>query len=100
MVLPDHLFVRRGEVEADVETQDEDILRPWVDPHGLKLIDRTWWKGDQRVITSGMEGKRQLVHDHHDLPVYGHPGIARTIDLTSRQYWWPRMRQEIGRAHV
>ena len=88
-VLPDHLFTRSGRVEDDTETQDEDTLRPWVDPHGLKKIDGIWWKDEQRVVTSNMEGRRQLVHNHHDLPTYGHPGIARTIELTSRQYWWP-----------
>jgi hypothetical protein len=35
------------------------------------------------------------VHDHHDLPTYGHPGISHTTALTERHYWWPHMRQEI-----
>ena len=36
-----------------------------------------------------------ITQAHHDPPVYGHPGINRTIQLVSRHYWWPGMRQEI-----
>jgi hypothetical protein len=34
MVLPDHLFVRLSLME-DEERQNEETLRPWVDPHNL-----------------------------------------------------------------
>jgi hypothetical protein len=47
------------------------------------------------VVTGDLAYRRQVVHDHHDLPAYGHPGISRTTALTERHYWWPRMRQEI-----
>ena len=32
---------------------------------------------------------------HHDPPAYGHPGISRTLELTARRYWWPRMTQDV-----
>ena len=32
---------------------------------------------------------------HHDPPAYGHPGISRTLELTARRYWWPRMAQDV-----
>ena len=32
---------------------------------------------------------------HHDQPAYGHPGISRTLELTARRYWWPRMSQDV-----
>jgi hypothetical protein len=47
------------------------------------------------VVTGDLAYRRQVVHDHHDLPAYGHPGISRTTALTEHHYWWPRMRQEI-----
>ena len=34
---------------------------------------------------------------HHDSLMAGHPGRAKTIELTSRSYWWPKMRKEIDR---
>ena len=32
---------------------------------------------------------------HHNPPAYGHPGISRTLELTTRRYWWPRMVQDV-----
>jgi hypothetical protein len=77
------------------EAQDEEELRPWVDSHGLRKVEEVWWKDGRRVVTGNAERRRQLVHDHHDLPAYGHPGISRTTDLVSRHYWWPRLRQDV-----
>ena len=36
-----------------------------------------------------------IIKAHHDSSVYGHPGITRTHQLTARQYWWPKMLQDI-----
>ena len=33
--------------------------------------------------------RRQIVHNHHDSPVAGHPGRWKTLELVSRNYWWP-----------
>jgi hypothetical protein len=93
-VLPDQLFVRLSLTE-DEERQDEETLCPWVDSYNLQEIDGVWWKEGRRVVTGDLAYQRQVVHDHHDLPAYGHPGISRTTALTERHYWWPRMRQEI-----
>ena len=49
-VLPDRLFIR-ALASQDLE-QDKEILKPWVDPHKLKQISGTWWKGNQLVITA------------------------------------------------
>jgi hypothetical protein len=93
-VLPNHLFIRLSLTE-DEERQNEETLCPWVNPHNLREVDGVWWKEGQRVVTGDLAYRRQVVHDHHDLPAYGHPGISRTTALTERHYWWPRMRQEI-----
>jgi hypothetical protein len=94
VVLPENLFVRLSLTE-DEEPQNEKTLRPWVDPHNLREVDGVWWKEGRRVVTRDIAYRRQVVHDHHDLPAYGHPGISHTTALTERHYWWPRMRQEI-----
>jgi hypothetical protein len=93
-VLPDYLFVRLSLTE-DEEGQDEEVLCPWVDPHNLQEVNGVWWKDGRRVVTSDLAYRRQVVHDHHDLPAYGHPGISRTTELTEHHYWWPRMKQDI-----
>ena len=92
-VLPYKLFIR-ALTSQDLE-QDKEILKPWVDPHKLNQISGTWWKGDQLVITADVPLRRTIVQMHHDPPAYGHPGISRTLELTARRYWWPRMAQDI-----
>ena len=54
-----------------------------------------WWKGNQLVITADVPLRRTIVQMHHDLPAYGHPGISRTLELTAKRYWWPRMTQDV-----
>ena len=80
---------------GDGEEQDKDIIRSWVDPHQLKRIDGVWQKEGRRVVTAKSPYTKQLIHDHHDLPMHGHPGISRTTDLVQRWYWWPRLRQDV-----
>ena len=113
-ILPDHLFVRAGQVQGlegeetaqELTVQDmtkkdpiyqqaEDTLKAWIDPHKLKKVDGSWYKDGRRVITSVASGRRTLIQNHHDLPVYGHPGINRTIRLMEQYYWWPNMRKEV-----
>jgi hypothetical protein len=34
-----------------------------------------------------------IVRNHHDHPLRGHPGIRKTIQLIHRRYFWPKIRQ-------
>ena len=38
----------------------------------------------------------QIVQQHHDSKVAGHPGCWKTLELVSRNYWWPQMSCYIG----
>ena len=45
VVLPDALFVRTiSTIHTHHEDQDEQVLKPWIDPHELKKVDGTWYK--------------------------------------------------------
>ena len=92
VVLPDALFAQTTRLK---EEQDKDVIRSWVDPHQLKKIDGVWQKDGRMVVTAKSPYTKRLIHDHHDLPVHGHPGISRTTDLLQRRYWWPRLRQDV-----
>ena len=115
VVLLDHLFVRAMHMEWIEESeppahisvddmrkahpmyeQDETILQPWIDPHKLKKIEGTWYKEGRQVVTNSLEHKRVLIQSHHDPPVYGHPGINRTIRLMERYYWWPQLQKDVA----
>src|SRR6202042_1062675 len=40
--------------------------------------------------------RRRIVEQHHDSRVAGHPGRWKTLELVSRNYWWPQMSRYIG----
>jgi hypothetical protein len=117
-VLPNHIFVRAADISvasADqsfsphvprlspetmvidhpIYEQDKDTLKPWINPHQLKHIHETWYKDGKRVVMGGLHDKRTIIKAHHNPPIYGHPGINRSIQLTSRHYWWPKIRQDV-----
>jgi hypothetical protein len=43
------------------------------------------------------ELRLQILHNHHDALIAGHPGRARTLELISRKYYWPHQCQYLQR---
>ena len=37
-----------------------------------------------------------LLHPFNDTPIAGHPGYWKTLELVSRNYWWPQMSRYIS----
>jgi hypothetical protein len=94
-VLPEHIFTRAMEVLPNPLVQDESTLNPWIDLHQLKQHQGIWYKDGRMVITGNTQDKREIIRTYHDSPVYGHPGISKTVQLTERNHWWPGMKQDI-----
>lgn len=40
--------------------------------------------------------RRRIIAQHHDLKISGHPGRFKTLELISRNYWWPQMSRLVG----
>jgi hypothetical protein len=57
----------------------------WSEEHGLILF-----RG-KVYVPKNVNIRRKLVRLHHDTAVAGHPGQWKTIELVSRNYWWPGM---------
>jgi hypothetical protein len=94
-VLPEQLFARTTVTIEQQHRQDEERLKPWVDPHQLKQLNGVWYKEGRVVVTDELSGKRNIIRAHHDPPVHGHPGINRTIQIVKRNYWWPQLRGDV-----
>jgi len=45
------------------------------------------------------EGKLrgEIIQLHHDTPVGGHGGRWKTMELVTRNYWWPGIIKEVGK---
>ncbi|QRW15579.1 Retrotransposable element Tf2 protein [Rhizoctonia solani] len=53
--------------------------------------DLLWYQG-KLVIPDAEDLKERLLREFHDSPLAGHPGQQRTLELLSRNYWWPGMK--------
>jgi len=42
-------------------------------------------------VPKDSEIRREILKLYHDTPAAGHPGRAKTLELVSRNYWWPHM---------
>ena len=60
-------------------------LVDWNTEQGLLL-----YKG-KVYVPNNEELRTDIVRIHHDLPPAGHPGQWKTLELVSRNYWWPKM---------
>jgi hypothetical protein len=49
------------------------------------------------VIPRDKDLRRRIIEQHHDTRVAGHAGRFKTLELVSRNYWWPQMSRHIGR---
>lgn len=69
-----------------------------------KKVDGEEWSEEQGLILfrgkvyvpKDKDLRRKIVELHHDTFIAGHPGKWKTIELVSRNYWWPGMSNYIA----
>ena len=49
------------------------------------------------VVPRDKDLRRRILEQHHDTRVAGHAGRFKTLELVSRNYWWPQMSRHVGR---
>jgi hypothetical protein len=47
-------------------------------------------------VPKDRELRRRIVEQHHDTRITGHAGHFKTLELVSRNYWWPQMSRYIS----
>ena len=47
-------------------------------------------------VPNDPELRRRIISLHHDTKIAGHHGRWKTLELVSRNYWWPQMSRQIG----
>ena len=48
-------------------------------------------------VPKNEELRAEIIQWHHDVPVVGHGGQWKTVELVTRNYWWPEVTRDIGR---
>jgi hypothetical protein len=61
----------------------------------MQQRDGLWWKGDRVAVPNARGLRRSILHDLHDAPFSGHPGVAKTLKAVERWYWWPTWRADV-----
>ena len=51
---------------------------------------------DRIYVPKNADLRRRIVEQHHDSRIAGHAGRWKTLELVSRNYWWPQMSRYIG----
>jgi len=72
---------------------------------GVKELKGDEWKLEEDLVLK--EGKVYVPKDkelrvkviwlHHDVPAAGHGGRWKTVELVTRNYWWPGVTRDVGK---
>jgi len=78
--------------KASGTTRDGEIALGLCEENsGLLMYDSLIWIPDNDTL------RLRILRDHHDAQAVGHPGRARTLELVSRNFYWPGQRKYIHR---
>ena len=72
-----------------------------LDPSAKQALegkDKKWKESDRLIfynnhiyVPKNHRLCEQIIWDHHDNPLAGHPGRYKTQELIQQNYWWPQM---------
>lgn len=63
----------------------------------LKKKGNLWYYRHRLAVPKDLDLRKELLREAHDSPYSGHQGWHRTLDVLSRQFWWPRMTMDVKR---
>ena len=99
-----HALVNGGEAEIlkkirnskDLDEKVVKAVEEMKDSNFKKLEGHEWSQEQGLILFRGKvyvpkdpEIRREIVKLHHDSVMAGHPGRWKTLELVSRNYWWP-----------
>jgi hypothetical protein len=87
--------------------QEESIAKVARELHkdkGRGMVKSTEWSESEGLlmfrgkiyVPNDRDLRRRIVEQHHDTRITGHAGHFKTLELVSRNYWWPQMSHYIG----
>ena len=81
------------------KTRDNEVMKAVEEMKqaGVKVLrDEEWRKSDGLMLKEGKvyvpkdeKLRAEVIRLHHDTPVGGHGGQWKTIELVTRNFWWP-----------
>ena len=90
-----------------VRSKDEEVVRVVEEMKraGVKELRENKWKieGDlvlkekKVYIPKDEELRVEIIRLHHDILAAGHGGRWKTVELVTRNYWWPGVTRDVGK---
>jgi len=106
-VVVEELEVDLVEKIKKARSKDKDIIRVVEEMKnaGVKELRGNKWKieGDlvlkerKVYILKDEELRAEVIQLHHDVPAAGHGGRWKTVELVTRNYWWPGVMRDVGK---
>jgi Integrase zinc binding domain len=99
LVLPDRLFawaLSLMDVEQwvyDLQGEKGQEIQSWGQTMPLNSVNHHWFHRTQPVLAMDQELRRDILRLYHDHATAGHPGIANTYKVVTKDYWWPDLKQ-------
>ena len=88
-------------------SKDEDVVRvvEEMKKTGVKELRRNKWqiegelvlKEGKVYVPKDKELRAEIIWLHHDVPAAGHGGRWKTVELVTRNYWWPGVIRDVGK---
>jgi len=88
-------------------SKDEDVVRvvEEMKKAGVKELRGNEWKieGDlvlkkgKVYVPKDEELRVEVIWLHHDVPMAGHRGRWKMVELVTRNYWWPGVTRDVGK---
>jgi len=88
-------------------SKDEEIVRivEEMKKSRVKELRGEEWKIEGELVLKegkiyvpkNMELRAEIIWLYHDMPVAGHRGRWKTVELVTRNYWWPGVIRDVGR---
>jgi len=73
-----------------IEDKDEDESKQAIPD---EFIDKSTFPAEELSNEPTLEQKQNILRQHHDSPIAGHPSIKETLCKVSKQYSWPELKQ-------
>lgn len=70
------------------QTAEDPSSFTWTPDEATPLHESKW-------IVPG-HARKQVIHAHHDIPMAGHMGRDKTLELIDRNHWWPKMAEDVA----
>ena len=80
--------------------RDDELCRVLLDNASERradyvLRDGLLFKDGKLYVPDNKQIKTLIMHESHDTPIAGHMGADKTVQLVSRQFFWPRLSTDV-----